>query len=47
MWGDLAIDGVHGEGNEITFGPQAEVAKLVQVEANDVPAPTVGVEPPR
>jgi hypothetical protein len=47
VWGDLAIDGVHGEGNEITFGPQAEVAKLVQVEANDVPAPTVGVEPPR
>ncbi len=47
VWGDLTIDGVHGEGNEITFGSQAEVAKLVQVEANDVPAPTVGVESPR
>ena len=47
VWGDLAIDGVRGEGNEITFGPQADVTKLVKVEANDVPAPIVGLEPPR
>ncbi|HEX7670193.1 MAG TPA: hypothetical protein VF395_11440 [Polyangiaceae bacterium] len=47
VWGSLTIDGVHREGNEITFGSQAEVTELVRVEANDVPAPTFGVEPPR
>jgi hypothetical protein len=47
VWGDLAIEGVAGKGNEIALGPRGEIMKLTHIEANDVPAPTVGVQSPR
>ena len=47
VWGALTIEGVPGEGNEITLGTRGEVTKLAHIEANDVPAPIVGVERPR
>jgi len=47
VWGDLTIDGVIGEGNELTLGLNGEITKLSQIEANDVPAPAVGHERPR
>jgi hypothetical protein len=39
VWGDLPIDGVAGEGNELTFSDGRNVS-LRHVEANDVPAPS-------
>jgi hypothetical protein len=39
LWGDLQIDGMAGEGNEITFSDGNHVG-LRHVEPNDVPAPS-------
>jgi len=38
VWGDLQIDGVAGDGNELTFSDGSHVG-LRHVEANDLPAP--------
>jgi len=40
VWGDLSIDGVASEGNELTFTDRAHRFTLSHVEANDVPAPS-------
>jgi hypothetical protein len=46
VWGDLRIDGVEPEGNELTFSAGARSVTLRHVEANDVPAPS-GASGPR
>lgn len=46
VWGDLRIDGVEGEGNELAFTDGGRTLALRHVEANDVPAPS-GASGPR
>lgn len=43
--GDLRIDGVASEGNELTFEDAASPPVLRHVEANEVPAPRPGSDP--
>lgn len=38
VWGDLRIDELSAEGNELTFDSNGRVASLQQVEAADIPA---------
>jgi hypothetical protein len=40
VWGDLRIDGVEPEGNELTFADGARSITLRHIDANDVPAPS-------
>ena len=40
VWGDLRVDGVADEGNELTFSEDAKTVTLRQVEVVDVPAPS-------
>jgi hypothetical protein len=46
VWGDLRIDGVEGEGDELTFTDGGRTLALRHVEANDTPAPS-GASGPR
>jgi hypothetical protein len=45
VWGDLHVDEISSEGNELTFTDHARSLKLRHVDANDVPAPS-GKSPP-
>jgi hypothetical protein len=45
VWGDLRIDGVDGEGNELTFSSGGRTVALRHVEANDMPAPSGATGP--
>ncbi|MGZ3458546.1 MAG: hypothetical protein ACXU86_08575 [Archangium sp.] len=38
VWGDLRIDELSAEGNELTFDNEGHVSSLREVEANEVPA---------
>ena len=38
VWGDLRIDELSAEGNELAFDNQGHVTSLRQLEANDLPA---------
>lgn len=42
VFGDLQIDGVVSQGNELTFTDRGRVVALRHVDANEIPAPAAG-----